>query len=150
MKTQKQEDCVEKDKKGFSAHPTGHHVSSFTYTIAFQTVYQSKSLVTLKCVAPSDVTWNRCHASHRLKEKKKERVPMGGMKLILNDIWWHHTFLCNQALRGRSYHMTEVANSSLLSRLPLKHLKESKTGLPRRSLQTTIVRFFLLMNFWKI
>ena len=24
---------------------------------------------------------------------------MGGMKLISNDIWWRHTFQCNQALR---------------------------------------------------
>ena len=55
-------------------------------------------LVTLKCVAPSDVFANRFHASHWLTEKRKEIVPMGGIKLISNDIWWHHKFKCNRSV----------------------------------------------------
>ena len=47
----------------------------------------SKGLVTLKRVAPSDVIWNKFDASNWLTEKRKERVPMGGMKLVSNDIW---------------------------------------------------------------
>ena len=45
-----------------------------------------KGLVTLKHVALSDVIWNKFHASHWLIGKRKERVPMGGIKLISNDI----------------------------------------------------------------
>ena len=34
------------------------------------------------------------------QKKRKEGVPMGGMKLISNDIWWCHTFQCNRALKN--------------------------------------------------
>ena len=44
--------------------------------------------------------WHKFRCKHGLTEKRKERVPIGGMKLISNDIWLRHKSQCNWALRA--------------------------------------------------
>ena len=72
-------------------------------TFAFQG--KGKGLATLKRVGGI-----RCHVklfddSHWLTEKRKERVPMGSIQNVSNDIWWCHTFQCSLTLKPETHYI---------------------------------------------
>ena len=97
-------------------------------------ILKSKGLVTLKHVEPSNVIWNKYHASHWYSFFPFFYWPMGGMKLISNDIWLRDMLQCNQALM-----QVHIFTPKMITRLLVHHCQGKWAQRYRNSTFLTVL-----------